>query len=561
MSSSSKTLSDVDGPAWEKMSSGEIRLICCSLVSLLVSCVLWSSRKQEWVDEIYTWTEVNDPSLWHLYYAIQHGADGGMPMFYTTAWIWAKIFGSSALALRLYSCLAFCGALVVVWKTVRRAYGVNSTAFGVLMVWGTSALILNQNAEARYYGLYTLMVSIAIALYMRLAEEENPKLNLLAGAMLAQAALVLSHVLGVIYGGLILFALILFDATKRRFRIRVYLFHAAGWLALLVWSPAILASMAVGKPHSWIPMPVKLDVLVSYTFQMWMNPILLLHRDYELTQRHYEDFMVHAVRHLLLVLVAIVFLSVLVKLWRNLTSEPSKLESDKRTPLLIVAFLILTTPLILLILSYLVTPLFVSRYALPSAIGMAIILVAFADGLGLDRIKRLNSTPGVTWAVLVGVLVGMPVISALTLVPEYVNPESLDVPRLNALVPPGVPVVVAWQHDFFTLMRYSERTDRPYVFLLDWPTALSGKAGFVTDFHLMRNYRQVGYFSRNIEDQSNFVCTHPYFLVLDDRTMSWFDAAVKELPGLKADIFAVIDKDRQLIAVHKASPLAGCGQS
>ena len=478
MSSSSKALSDVDGPAWEKMSAGEILLLCCSFVSLLVSCILWSSRKQEWVDEIYTWTEVNDPLLWHLYHAIQHGADGGMPLFYA-----------------------------------------------------------------------------------RLAEQESPKLNLLTGAMLAQAALVLSHVLGVIYGGLILVALVIFDATKRRFRTRVYVFHAAGWLALLVWSPAILASMAVGKPHSWIPMPVKLDVLVSYTFQMWMNPILLLHRDYELTQRHYEDFIVHAVRHLLLLLVAVVFLSVLVKLWRNLTGEPSKLESNKRTPLLIVGFSILATPLILLILSHLVTPLFVPRYAVPSAIGMAIILAAFADVLGLDRIRKLPSVPAVTWAVLVIVLVAMPIISALILVPEYVNVEYLDVPRIDALIPSGVPVVVGWQHDFFKLMRYSRRADAPYVFLLDWPSALNGNAEFVTDFHLMKNYRQVGYYSRYIEDQSDFLCAHPYFLLLDNQTRSWFDAAYKNLPGFKAEIFAVIDKDRELIAVHKASPLVGCGQS
>ena len=101
----SEPRSALDSPPGQKMSTGEAVLLCCSLLSLVVSCILWSSRKQEWVDEIYTWTEVNDRSLWHLYSAIQHGADGGMPLFYTTAWAWAKIFGGGTLALRLYSCL------------------------------------------------------------------------------------------------------------------------------------------------------------------------------------------------------------------------------------------------------------------------------------------------------------------------------------------------------------------------------------------------------------------------------------------------------------------------
>ena len=115
--------------------------------------------------------------------------------------------------------------------------------------------------------------------------------------MLAQAALVLSHVLGILYGALVLLALILFDAGKRRFRVRVYLFQAAGWLALLVWLPAIRASIAAGKPHGWIPMPVIRDVLTAYNFDMWLNPILLLQLNAcFLTNASYESLLVLAVR-------------------------------------------------------------------------------------------------------------------------------------------------------------------------------------------------------------------------------------------------------------------------
>jgi Dolichyl-phosphate-mannose-protein mannosyltransferase len=551
VSSSAKTLRNLDPAPQHKMRVREILLLSCSVLSLVLSCIVWSSRKQEWVDEIYTWTEVNDRSLWHLLYAIQHGADGGMPLFYTTAWVWARAFGSGPLALRLYSCVAFCGAFVLLWRTIRRAYGARATAFGLLLVWATSALTLDLNAEARFYGLYTLMVAISVAFYMRLAEEERPTPLLLAGAMLAQAGLVLSHVLGILYGALILLALILFDASRRRFRLTVYLFHAAGWLALLVWLPAIRASMAVGRPHGWIPMPTLSNIVASFNFQMWLVPILVV-------QQHYDGFLIQAMLGLVLILVAVALLTVIVRLGRSLMSGSQQLHSDRQIPLLIVALSILTTPLVLLIFSHLVTPIYVRRYTIPGTIGLAIIFVAFAAETGADRIKKLYSAPGLAWTAMVTVLVAMPVLFAMIVGYPEINSEYLDVPRLDALIPGNVSVVVVWQHDFFKVMRYSNRADRPYLFLLDWPTALNGEESFVTDFHLMANYRQVGYYSSNIKDQLDFVCTHPYFLVVDNQSSSWFAAAEKEFPGLKSEDIATVDEDRELIAVRWNESLAAC---
>src|SRR5271154_1009630 len=125
----------------------EILLLMSSVLSLLASCVLWSARKQAWMDEVFTWKEASDRSLWHLYYAIQHGADGGQPLFYTTAWLCAKVFGGGALTLRLSSSFSMCGAVLVTWRTIRLFYGMWPTAFGVLLFWGTSGLLLEQNVE------------------------------------------------------------------------------------------------------------------------------------------------------------------------------------------------------------------------------------------------------------------------------------------------------------------------------------------------------------------------------------------------------------------------------
>lgn len=77
-----------DRPLAKNLALRGVILLGCSLSSLILSCILWSSHKQAWMDEILTWK-----------------ADGGMPLFYTTAWVWAKTFGTGVLTLRLYSCI------------------------------------------------------------------------------------------------------------------------------------------------------------------------------------------------------------------------------------------------------------------------------------------------------------------------------------------------------------------------------------------------------------------------------------------------------------------------
>ncbi len=376
MSSPDDAGSDLDTSPVRQLAVGEVLLLCGSVLSLVASCILWSPHKQAWMDEIFTWKEVSDPSLWHLYYAIQHGADGGQPLFYTTAWLWARAFGFGVLALRLYSCIAMCGALLVTWKTIRRFYGVWATAFGVLAFWGTSGVLLDQNTEARFYGLYMLAVALAVDLYTRLVDRPVPTRWLLLSAFLSQAALVLTHVLGLIYSGLILLALIVVDAAKGRLRFKLYFAYAAGWLALLVWIPAIRASMAAGKPHGWITMPTLTDVRTAFLFQDSLPWLKFFKRHslevgFQIVSRTAE-FVIY-------VPLAIVFLLGLRRIaksgWRTIT--------DSRNAVLLLAYLLLSAPALLFVLSHLVTPVFVQRYFLPSGIGLAMVLAASADAARL----------------------------------------------------------------------------------------------------------------------------------------------------------------------------------
>ncbi len=523
----------------------EILLLTASAISLIVSCVLWSARKQAWMDEIFTWQEVNDRSLWHLYSAVQHGADGGQPLFYTTAWLWARTFGSGVLSLRLYSSVAMCAALFITWKTIRRFYPVWPTAFGVLLLWGTSGTLLDQNAEGRFYGLYMLTVALTVEIYARLVARPQPSRLLLVFTFLSQAALVMTHILGLLYSGLILVALILVDTASRRFRLKVYFAYATGWLALLVWWPAIRASIAAGKPHGWITLPKLGQVLNSYFFHTWLQWMLWLRRD----TNEWLFYAAHGVADLIILVALFVVIS-----------RAIQKKQDSRNPLLLAAAALLAAPLLLYVLSYLLTPVFVPRYTLPSAIGMAIVLAAVADAAKADR--RV-------WLPVILLLLVSPVCSALLVRPPEVNAQYLDVEQLDSLTAGGLPLVVGWQNDFSTLMRYS-RYPKERFFLLDWPSALVGERTMVLDYHLMSAYRRVGYYPGNIRDKDEFLCSQTDFLVLDPHFVNkdalepgWFDLAIRDTPQFAWRVIAHLDNPqiaRRLIEVHRRAPLPFCHQ-
>jgi hypothetical protein len=547
----------------QKMSRGEVLLLCSSVASLIISCIIWSARKQAWMDEIFTWNEVSDRSLWHLYYAIQHGADGGQPLFYTTAWVWAKTFGTSVLSLRLYSCACMCGALLVTWRCIRRVYGLWATAFGVLWMWGSSGLLLDQNAEARFYGLFVLAVAVAVDVYLRLAAHSTPTRSLLIYSLIAQAALVLSHVLGLLYSGMILLALVLFDVLHGRFRIKVYLFHAAGWLALLVWIPAILASMAAGKPYSWIPVPTFSKLFDAYFFWDYLPWLSLV-------QRHVPDFLFQVCRHGIQVATLFPVAVVLSFAGRKLLSAKRSFSPTQEDSLLLVAFALLLMPIVLFVVSHLLTPVFVDRYLLPSGIGISIILAAFANRLSLHVPSSLTALSRLLSMMIAMFLVACPVASALLRDASSVNYEYLDVQRLDKTVSPDTAVIVGWQHDFSKVMRYSQKPGSHYYFLLDWSASLAGPRTHVLDYHLMRAYHDTGYYPQRIQDGHAFLCSHADFLVLDahafaplEQGTSWFDFAIRNNPTFRWEILDSLDGPdvkRSLIAVHRSAPLAHCDE-
>jgi len=484
------------------------------VLSLLGSCVALSMKKQEWADEIFTRIEVSDPSLWHLMHALTRLGGAGMPLFYLTAWPWAHLFGFSDLSLRLYSSCGVCGAFLVLILALRRCFSARAAFLGVAFGLFASMIVVDQNAEARGYGLYLLLCALAIAQLLRIGGVPRPSPRDLLVVALTQAGVALGHVLGLIFAGLMLLGLVGADLKLRRFRGKVYACAMAGWLALLIWLPAIRASMAVAKPHGWIVQPTPIDVLIGLSSWLFAGIYFPLF--------HGTLFGVVAGWGCAIFCVTGVIAAAFYAL-RDAT--PVQLTAYSIGLALVVA------PVVFFIVSHLVTPIWVARYLQPAVFGVAILTAGWAD--------RFVSRP---W----DVVLGFAVLALLPLTVAAAKPTRLDVAHIDSLAA-GRPIVCDWAPDFTVVLRYSAHP-RSVEFPLDWDAALAGPPAAVGAYHLMENYRRDGYMAGHLLDEPQ-VLSQPSFVVLDETSNNWFQREIASHPQFAWQDLGSIDKTHRVLAV------------
>jgi hypothetical protein len=489
------------------------------IVSLLLSCILWSLKRQMWGDEVFSHVELSDPSLAHLLSAVTRLGGAGMPLFYMTAWPWAHLFGLSDLSLRLYSSVGVCGAFLVLLLALRRFLSPSAAFLGSAFGLFASLIVVDQNSEARGYGLWLFLCAAAIAQLVKVAQTADPRRRDLAWLTLTQAGLVLGHVLGLAYAGLLLLALLIADATQRRFRPRIILWALAGWLALGPWIPAIRASAAVGRPHGWIPVPTLADLGSALSF--WLFTGL------------YWQISTHPPLALLLAGwfcgIAVAIILVISALWNFSTASPAK------RLLYVLGISLVAAPVVLYGVSVIVTPVLLPRYLLPAALGIAILAAAWAD--------RTRAGKGMTRFVLSGAVLCLPIAAAL-----LAHPQGINVTRVDAIAA-GRPVVCDSLKDFLVMTRYSAHPTRP-EFPLDWPAALASPPGTTADVRLMQNYRREGYLATQLLDPST-ILNQPSFLVLNNSQSSWFHVAIENNPHFTWRTLAQVDALRRVVLVQR----------
>lgn len=460
------------------------------LLTFVVSYMLGVHRVF-WEDEMLGWMLLTDPSWHHMISAWKLGADGGGFAFYLSGRLWFWFFGPSEISFRFYSAACFGLAFCVLWIALRRFYERRTVAFALFNTWFFSPPIVTHMAEGRFYGLLMLGVALAAWLVLKADETSGTPAYVCVLMFLAHGLLTTSHLLGVVYSATLLASLIFLDWMRGRFRLVLYLSAAVTWLLLLPERAAMRASAQVGNPHFWTT-PPNLSRLIGA----------------------YSAFSSE---------VAAVLLGLGVALFLMLRRSPAGWKAEvrraytARRPAYVVASALLLVPVEIMLEGLVGPSLFINRYLMPVAIAQAYLTAEAVHLLSWPRLlgARRERKPWFLPSAVLG-------FSIILLLWDFehlagtVMPHKNLTDRLTARLPKGVPVLCEDAWIFTELIGRQHASGVQYIYLLDWAQSTSAAAPRleVTEYHLMENWKKVGYFAGSIQYRDEFLKQNSRFLLI-----------------------------------------------
>lgn len=365
-------------------------------------------------------------------------------------------------------------------------------------LWFFSPPMAMHMAEGRFYGLLVLTTSLVIWLILTQSQatehgtvHTRPAMYLLT--FLFNGLLVTSHILGVLYSAALLIAFIVLDVHARRLRVGLYLSAVSSWGLLLLERTAIRASAHVGQPWFWTRPPSLKRFLGAFTGFSNLIAVLLI----------------------ALALLLIVSRSGSA---RRIASAVARGIRRRRPVYLVIAALV-SVPIGMAIEARFGTSLFIDRYLLPVNVGVALLTMEMLSLITWRRFfPRSNWSPLACrsrFLALSGFAMLLLVWVFFHLRAQVVQPRNYT-DRLTARLPTGVPVLCEDAWSFTEIIGRQHDSGVLYTYLLDWPQTISATAPRleVTQYHLMENWRRVGYFSGSILPRSLFLQRFPRFFVL-----------------------------------------------
>jgi hypothetical protein len=483
-------------------------------MTLLLSCMIISPKKYFWNDELYSYYFLADQSFNHMLVAFNDKINNTPILYFALGWVWARFFGAGELSLRLFSSVGICIACVVTWITLRRTYSFLPTALGLLTVVCTSSLILDQNAEARMYGLFLAVCALGLLQFDTLNRSNvESRLNLIVNICI-HAAMVNTHLFGIFYSGAIFLTQVVWDAYRQVFRTRVYLSIMLGGLSLIFYIPTFLIQADAGKPRTWIPSPTLTDLT-------------------RLMDLSSPTFFQARVLGWILLMAGVLFL---INSYHSKTPQVDERSvqdraADSKTleiPLILVAFSYLIVPVFVWFVSRAVKPIFIERYLIPSCLGWMII-IASSSSLLLRRAQFHKFLPPLQSKDITNVLqcVGHSIVSAVLIAyllqqpiqfaKKYSKQERPDAYAYEYGYS-NLPIVVSFGGRFVPKFHYSSERQR-YFFVLDWEAALDKHSGLFPpqEYKHLDALKRIypDRFNDNIIQSENFLQKYDRFLVLD----------------------------------------------
>jgi hypothetical protein len=496
--------------ARDRSSRLSFAVLAAGAVATALYCYYISHKRIFWSDEMFGWMLNTDPSWRHMLYAWREGADGGGLAFYIFGRFWLAVFGKTALSFRMYSAAGCFLGFAATWFALRRFYEARYLIVSLFVVWFGSDVILFQLAQTRFYGL--LLGSAAVAFYAAVRSAQDVDVEgkqrgvTLVAVFLANFLLVESHPFGMPYGAVILIGSAVADWIAKRRRWSFYAMAIATWPFLIYSREAIISSGKVTKPWFWTTKPT------LHQLQLFYTPAVM-------------EWLPYAV--VLLLCLAVPFAA-----YRSRLSEAIR----ERNAIVVPGFALFVSPVAIWLISQHGTSYFTERYLIPMTIGAAVLLTeAFTEFFTAQPIAEQRGSK-LAFATVAAFLLLSTAREAISRYPNDLGIPPFDfTPRLEALLPRGMPIVFERFDVFDLLVAKPHPADQPYLYLVDWPIALAPDTprGIVSSVHLMENWRKVGYFADSIKNSDEFLVKTDRFVVVHYDPLRWFDHRILEQPQWK----------------------------
>ncbi len=497
-----------------KHNKWELLILFLAIVSLTLSCMIVSSKKYFWNDELISYYLVSDKSFIHMINAWGDKFNNAPPLYFILGWFWAKLFGSKELVLRLFSSFSISFAFLVTWITLRRTFGFWSSSIATLSVFCSSELILYHNSEVRMYGLFFAVCALGLLQFDIINRSQNNSYKSLAINTFIHGAIVLTHLYGILYSGAILSSFIIRDIYVKKFRLKVYISLILGWLFLIPFLGAIVNQADIANPRFWIT-SIDMNELLKYIIFSKNFPFLIL---------------------------AFLLISVILHVTQARTTDASSFPNSNfnmEIPLLIFASAFLLVPFLAWVITITVMPILLERYITPTiAISWPIFLAFLISHTfpnisttprisEILRLKHLNKHfRNLILIIFIAVLISYPIYYGLSFGEWTKRPGAND----NTYGYEELPMAVEAGHDFLPRNFYSPNSYR-YFDILDWETAFNNTTSlFATGDYKALDAIKRNYPHLNIVQSNEFLNKFDRFIVLNELDQQWFETRIDNNP-------------------------------
>lgn len=479
--------------------------ITLGIFSLLISCVVVSCNKLFWMDELITYYLVTDNSLLHMLHSIADQVDSSPPFYYIVLHFWALVFGSSELPLRLFSSLMMAGSFIVLFKSLRKVFGLYQTVIGIIVIFFINNSIFDLNSEARCYGLFLFEFSVLLYLYLEIILN-NKKYYVLLSLM--QMMFILTHPFGILYSLALMFSsLMYFFVTKINYRLIIS--SIAGFLLSAIYLPVFLNQIKVGDAHFWIHRPTIGNLLGGIIDDLIICPKWLT---------------------LIISLIGFLYFSNIIfkKVSTAIKNNSTVRDYDEKLFFYILSFTLVLMPIVVFVYSLLSTPIFVKRYMIISDIAWGLIAMTIMDNYKDIIIKKfaLIKREKILQLILIG-LVLAPIVASF----YYRDPSRDEMFRDIQKTQAGNRLVLLSPHKYLPRYYYSNNKSS-ILFVLDETVAEApnNTLNAYPDYKLMKALKR-NYPSQGIVSTTYLIDSLKVFRVRNEKDRLWFDIRVVGNPN------------------------------